>query len=315
MRAAGEKSTLYRAAKCLDKTVNIIALIMLALLLLYAGHSLWYSHSLKNDSFLPEELAKYRPDGQNPSLSDLKRINPDVVAWVTIDGTNIDYPVVQGEDDNEYLNKSVLGEFSLAGALFLSAQNKRDFSDPYNMIHGHHVDGGAMLTDVLEFQDASFFRKHTTGILWYPDDDGRARADRIEIFASLKMDGNDEIVYADPSSVNREILPEVKDYILAMSTNKRDPRLSENSRILGFSTCEDAVSFERILLFGKLVPMTDKEIRAAQDKMAGTEYSNREKQGLLDRIQDLPQWLLVSIGTLLLILLIYIVYRVYTNRR
>lgn len=261
-----DRSTMYIFAKGLDKVVNVLAVIMILILLLYAGHSLWYNHSLQNNSFLPEELAKYRPDGRKPSLSDLKEINPDVVGWITIDNTHIDYPVVQGKDDIEYLNKSVLGEFSLAGSIFLSAENRPDFSDPYNMAYGHHIEGGAMLTDVLEFRNASFFKTHKTGTLWYPNDGDRTRADKIEIFAALNIGGSDEVVYCNPRDVTKEKLKGVTDYITSKAVQKRKPKLGEEGRVIGLSTCEDAVSYDRVLLFGTLRAMTDEEIKAAQAK-------------------------------------------------
>ena len=310
-----EKSTLHRVARGLDKTVNIVALVLLVLLLLYAGHSLWYTHSLQEESFLPDELAKYRPDGQKPSLEDLAKINPDVNAWITIDDTHIDYPVVQGKDDNEYLNKSVLGEFSLAGSLFLAKANRPDYSDPYNMIYGHHIDGGAMLADVIEFLDASFFKTHTQGTLWYPDKDGKARADRIEIFAAIRIDGRDEVVYQDPSTVTPEKLREVTEFIRANSTNSRAVDIDGNSRVIGLSTCEDAVSFGRVLIFGKLRPMTDEEIRAAQAKEREGAASQNDRKGLSRIFGALPPWVLLSGGTLLIILLIYLLWRMHRRRQ
>lgn len=65
------------------------------------------------NSFADEELLKFRPtdDGEdNPTLKDLKKLNPDVKAWIQVPKTNIDYPVVQGQDDMEYINKNVYGE-------------------------------------------------------------------------------------------------------------------------------------------------------------------------------------------------------------
>ena len=310
-----EKSTLYRVAKGLDKTVNWIALILFLLLMLYAGHSLWYSHSLQKDSFLPDELARYRPDGQKPSLEDLTELNPDVNAWITIDDTHIDYPVVQGKDDSEYLNKTVLGEFSLAGSLFLSSCNRPDYSDPYNLVYGHHIEGGAMLADVIEFLDASFFKTHTTGTLWYPDKGGKATADRIEIFAVIKIDGRDGVVYQDPSLVTPEKLGEVTDYINEKATHARAADIDENSRVIGLSTCEDAVSFGRVLIFGKLRPMTDEEIRAAQKKEQDGAASQDKGSGLDRLLKGLPPWLLPSAGALLLILIAYIIWRMHRRRR
>ena len=67
----------------------------------------------------------------NPSLQDLQKINADVCGWLTIDDTGIDYPVVRGKDDMEYINKDVYGNFALSGSIFLSSANQPDFTDPY----------------------------------------------------------------------------------------------------------------------------------------------------------------------------------------
>ena len=299
-----DKSGLYMFAKGLDKVVNVLAVILVLLLLLYAGHSLWYNHSLQNNSFLPDDIAKYRPDGRKPSLTDLQAINPDVGAWITIDDTHIDYPVVQGEDDNEYLNKSVLGEFSLAGSIFLCSTNKPDFSDPYSMVYGHHIEGGAMFTDVLEFRDASFFRTHKTGTLWYPDEGGKPRADRIEIFAALEAEGNDDVVYCDPSTVTKKTLPDVTDYIMKKAVQKRKVDIGPASRVIGLSTCENAVTFDRVLIFGKLRPMSEAEIRDAQAREKEGAAS-RGEEGLMDKILHWAWLLLPIIIALIIIILLW----------
>ena len=304
---------LLKFARLLDKLVNLIAIILFLLLLLYAGHSIWYQHSVKNESFLSDELAKYRHGSQEAALGDLVKINRDVISWVTIKDTNIDYPVLQGKDDNEYLNKTVFGEFSLAGSLFLSSANKRDFSDPYNLVYGHHVEGGAMLADVLEFRDASYFKDHVSGVLRYPDEDGKARADRIEIFAVVDTNGNDDIIYPGHEAMKRKDLPRLIKRIDKKAVNKRDIDLGSGARVIAFSTCENAESFERVILFGKLVPMTEEEIRKAEEE-AGNASSARGKHGILGIIGGLPPWVLPSAGAMLLLLLLYVIWRKLKDR-
>ena len=123
-------------------------------------------------AFLSDDLLSYKPqpgEGANPSLEDLMAINKDVAGWITIDDTHIDYPVVQGKDDMEYINKDVYGEFSLSGSIFLSCMNKKDFSDNYNLVYGHHMANGGMFGDVVSFTEKSYFDKHKTGELYLPD--------------------------------------------------------------------------------------------------------------------------------------------------
>ena len=71
-----------------------------------------------NGAFLSDDLLQFKPaggTGANPTLAELQAINPDVCAWLTIDDTHIDYPVVIGEDDLEYVNKDVYGELCAVG--------------------------------------------------------------------------------------------------------------------------------------------------------------------------------------------------------
>ena len=67
------------------------------------------------------------------------KLNKDVVGWITIFDTHISYPVVQGKDNQEYLNKDVFGKFSFSGSIFLDYRNACDFTDSYSIIYGHHM--------------------------------------------------------------------------------------------------------------------------------------------------------------------------------
>ena len=85
--------------------------------------------------FASEDLLKYKPAGNagntgntnNPTLQDLMKINPDVRGWLTIDDTHINYPVLQGSYDYEYLNKDVYGNFVLSGSIFSKYRKQRRF--------------------------------------------------------------------------------------------------------------------------------------------------------------------------------------------
>ena len=69
----------------------------------------------------------------------LKKINPDIVAWIRIPDTSIDYPVVQGNDDFYYLTHTFKKAEHVAGAIFLDSDNNADFSDDKNIIYGHNI--------------------------------------------------------------------------------------------------------------------------------------------------------------------------------
>ena len=117
-------------------------------------------------------------------------MNPDVCGWLTLDYTKIDYPVVQGTDNFEYLEKDVLGNPSVAGSIFLDAKSDRNFHDFYTVIMGHHMQGRKMFGDIDLYTDVSFFEKNTTGTLYV-----EGRILKLETVAILKADAYDKYVY------------------------------------------------------------------------------------------------------------------------
>jgi len=95
---------------CARKATLLIASVFIITGLI----SLWSEMSLAEKSFVSYDLVKYRPSKEingKPDLKAISDVNPDVVAWLTIYGTNIDYPVLQGSTDMEYINKDIWQSF------------------------------------------------------------------------------------------------------------------------------------------------------------------------------------------------------------
>ena len=129
------------------KTINAIVVIVAALLFLiclYAMIDAYIVYVGANDS----GIMKYKPESGNTEK--LRELSENAVAWLTVDDTRIDYPVMQGENNTEYLNKAPNGEFSLSGSIFLDSRNDKTFSDPYSLIYGHHMEYGAMFGSATE---------------------------------------------------------------------------------------------------------------------------------------------------------------------
>ena len=87
-------------------------------------------------------------------------MNPDVCGWIVMDHTGIDYPIVQGEDNFEYLDKDPLGNPEISGSIFLDWQNNRKFTDPYMVLMGHHMQAGKMFGDLDKYSDETFSEKY-----------------------------------------------------------------------------------------------------------------------------------------------------------
>ena len=152
----------------------------------------------------------------------------------------------------EYINKDVYGEFSLSGSIFLSCMNKKDFSDNYNLVYGHHMANGGMFGDVVSFTEKNYFDKHKTGELYLPD-----KTMHIDLFACMKTSASDSKVY-NPQNISKtsESFKSFLDYVREAAICYRDSGRQDTGQIIGLSTCSEAVTNGRVILFGRLSEIT-----------------------------------------------------------
>lgn len=230
-----------------NRILSMIAAIFILLMLLYGGYSLWDTVMVYRGAFLSSDLLQFKPAEdavESPTLLELQAINPDVQGWLTIDGTHIDYPVVQGENDMEYVNKDVYGEFALSGAIFLSSLDSLDFDQGYHLLYGHHMDNGGMFGDIVEFPQASYFEDHTSGTLYLPEE-----TYDITLFACLEVDAYDSTVYGcGPEADVGTLL----NYIEKNAVQYREIGVTAADSVIGFSTCAEAETNGRVVVFGRL---------------------------------------------------------------
>lgn len=146
----------YKVLKFFDDLTSAIVAVLLMLLAVYAGYALWDNQQVYAAAEeVRASLLELKPSLEGPSFAELRAINPDVCAWVTLDDTGVDYPVVQGRDNLTYVNTDVYGKFSLAGTIFLDSRCASDFSDAYGLLYGHHMVSGQMFGDLENYQDAA----------------------------------------------------------------------------------------------------------------------------------------------------------------
>lgn len=102
-------------------------------------------------------------------FEELRRINPHVVGWIKIRDTVIDYPIVQTDNNETYLETDFEGNKSAAGAIFLDFESEPDFSGRHNIIYGHHMKNGTMFKDIIKYKDEEFFKEHQEITIYTPE--------------------------------------------------------------------------------------------------------------------------------------------------
>lgn len=103
-----------------------------------------------NDIVSDEENNKF-----NDMYEELKSINHDYKFWITLEDTKIDYPVVQGEDNNFYLSNDFYKENSISGTIFLDYKN--NLEDKNLILYGHNMRDGSMFAAINKFKEKEFF--------------------------------------------------------------------------------------------------------------------------------------------------------------
>ena len=127
-----------------------------------------YDRIKEGESFV-EGAAPISPElaAIRAKITSLKQKNPDVVGWIKVDGTKINYPLMRSADGNDeyYLDHAYTGEYNSLGSIFMVSECDELLERNYNtVIYGHNVVNGAMFHDVMKFFDASFFASETVKI-------------------------------------------------------------------------------------------------------------------------------------------------------
>lgn len=230
-----------------------LVLFFFIVVLVFGGYCLYDIYSIY-ESAANDDLLKYRPGGNSSesgySFEDLCNINGDVIAWITIENTKIDYPVCQSGDNSKYVNTSASGEFSLSGCPFLDFRNKPDFSDDYNMIYGHHMDQDVMFGGLDKFAGKLYFKSHKKGTLYLKD----GTAYPLTFFSCVKTDAYDIQIYTHRPLENEDenagnTQDEFLQYIKKHSVQYEEP---DGMDIIALSTCSDTRTNARLLLFGTI---------------------------------------------------------------
>ena len=221
--------------KALDKLLDFAVVFVCGALVFLSLSSMAGDYMMVKAAKDPG-IKAYRQDS---SPIEGRLISPFQAAWLSIDGTDVDFPVMQGEDNMEYLNKDPYGNFSLSGSIFLDYRN-RSFDDPYCVVYGHHMEQGAMFGALDSFTDAEYFDAHRLGRLTT-----RSEVYNLKLFAAATADASDPLLFTPQTADPKKVLEHVRE--LSMIYFEPD-----DGTILALSTCTDGPEDGRLLLLGTL---------------------------------------------------------------
>lgn len=167
---------------------------------------------------------------------------PEIIGWITVPGTNIDHPFVQGEDNYFYLNHDFKGAYHAFGTVFMEKDNKPDFSDQNTILYGHNIRSGKFFHELTNYREPGFVEEHP--YIEIQTIDGLSV---YEIFAVYDADPYDN--FRSPS-YEGEAYDEFVNRII--ETNEIDHPLPKTfDEILTLQTCLD--NDRRLVIHGKKI--------------------------------------------------------------
>lgn len=227
----------------MKRLIYITLIILLSITSVYSCYQIYlileenYQEQKQNQAL--SEIAKVDKEEINDkeevqiNFDALTKVNSEIIGWIQIPDTTIDYAMVQGIDNDYYLHYNAMKEKNYAGAVFMDYRNDSYFKDEHTIIYAHNVKHGTMFAPLESYSDESFFNQHPIFYIYTPKQNYE-----IHIFAFYTTNDTSDAyeLYLTPQNK--------MDYIQQwrnQSLYQNDLQIKESDHIVTLSTC----SYER----------------------------------------------------------------------
>ncbi len=186
------------------------------------------------------------------NFDELLKINPDTIGWIRFypEPSEINYPIVQGQDNEYYLHNTFSDNENTLGAIFLNCENRSDFSDKNSIVYGHRMRDGSMFRHLEDYDEKSFWEENPYFYIYTPD----GRELTYEIYAAGVVNDTSD-VYRTEFATDEEF----QDFLnLAQSYSEYDTgvEVTTQDKVVTLSTCTSASDEHRFVVQGVLVRET-----------------------------------------------------------
>jgi len=238
--------SMLRIIDGIDSSINNAFKLLLFPIILIGAYALYDLGQLERGAAKAAGLAKEYVSTSDDSVDfeALLRTNEEVVAWLRIPDTNIDFPVMKARDNKYYLSHDFEKNYAITGGVFLDYRNAGDFSDDFSVIYGHRMSSGRMFSDVGRFENRAFFESHQLTALYVP---GQKYEIRFVAFASVYG------VQAEIYDIGAFSKIEAVRKVLENASIVMDGESGAHAKYILLSTCSTKEQSKRDVLLGVLV--------------------------------------------------------------
>lgn len=225
------------------KFIKFLTNLILISILIFSGYKIYTKLSeYKKADNVYTELREKSQEGNKDE--ELYSINSDYRFWLKVNNTNIDYPVVQGKDNDYYLNHDFNKDYLASGSIFMDYRN--DFeNDKSIIIYGHHMRNKTMFGELANFKDESFFKENNKIEIEY-----KGKTYTYEIFSVYIADSSEDFL-----EINFNNDSEYEDYlnsIINKSLFKTNTNVTSKDKIVTLYTCSYEFNGARTIVNAKL---------------------------------------------------------------
>lgn len=215
----------------------------------------------------------------------LRAINPDVVGWVYVPDTVINYPIVWRENDDNYYLKRTFGDNSVGtfgaeyGTIMLAGVNSSSWTDQVNVIYGHHLNNGSMFALFADMADSSVFNEHREIFVLTPVGNFRMTA-----FAVDKVAGSSTDIVIPNFQTKEELTAYVQQRLDDSLVMPDPPAIAADKvqQVFAFSTCSQPDHQNRIVTFCSV----NEFLPAGSDESKGNSLLDEEEVAEVQEMAD-----------------------------
>lgn len=230
---------------------NFILYIILLSILIYSGIKIfkWYKDKTNNNKIAEQIKSTVIVEEENGDeytvdFNKLKEQNNETIAWLKVNNTNVEYPVVKGTNNSFYLNHSFDKSNNSAGWIFADYRNKFDNTDKNIVIYGHNMRDGSMFGSMLNILNAKWYEnEENTNITLYTENEKCM----YKVFSVYKIENEDYYIKTEFKNDNDN---EFEDFIKTLkkrSIKDFNVDVSKDDNILTLSTCANNNKYRVVL--------------------------------------------------------------------
>lgn len=228
-------------------------ILVFLVLMIYSGFNifLWYKNNRANkkiNKVLHEYVVENKNDEYSVDFSKIADLNSDSVLYLKVNGTKIDYIVVQGKDNEYYLNHNFNKENNRSGWIFLDYKNRLDGTDKNLIIYGHNTKDGSMFGTLRKVITSDWYLNKDNHIITVVDKNNKTM--KYQVFSTYKVDN--EEYYIQTEFTNDDSFKEFLNTIKKRSVYNYKVDVDISDKILTLSTCA-ANGTKRDVLHAKLI--------------------------------------------------------------